>query len=1614
MLSTRLMRSAAIGVFVLAGRSADHALAEQGKTKIVLIAGRQSHGYGAHEHNAGCVLLGKCLEEGMPNVRAVVHRNGWPSDPKALDGAAAIVIFCDGGGGHVIMPHLAEVDALMKKGVGLACLHYAVIVDKGKPGDYFLDWLGGYYELWWSVNPHWKATFDRLPDHPITRGVRPFSIDDEWYYHMRFRPNMQGVTPVLTATPPNATRQRPDGPHSGNKHVRARMGMPEHPAWACERPDGGRGFGFTGGHWHVSWAHDDFRKLILNAIVWVARLEVPKDGVSTKTPSVEEIEAGQDEPKPKDYDRAKLERQIREWNGPKASTRREIETDWARQDACRLAEIREPGLVRFVETELQWPGVRPDDRLRIPKAAASKLDGALDDPGWTQAAVVEREGPNRPDVSFVHDNERLYVGISMPTGAEVAYRGDPTALDASGAVDGVKNGRYAFHTGHEPNPWWQVDLGESRPIGKIIVYNRLDYAPGLHNADNLRILTSNDERQWTLRHDNKGKHFGGVTGAKPLVVEFAPGAAGEPSVVRARFVRLQIPSGQPIFFHLDEVEVYPPGEAKTNIALRRPARQSSLSIWSRGGLHRGGLLTIDSVKVGLTPRDPVRVSINGAPAPDSQARLRREGGQTRIELALPLSSFAGGFPSQCQPPEGPAIGLAAGGSWRLALSEVGALGFGKNVATIELNGQSRFDPPIELTAESIVFTPQRPERKVCLQRQVAEPQRVQVAFQIADEGPAAVVVTARQGKVVLREGRTFFVEPVERTLARADQIIADGSSPTKGDIASLREQVQGLVGKEAEVGPDPGLRQPLYRQARWLARGIAFDNLRRAADKLVFVKRFTQETYPDVCLNHMPWTSRPGGDICVLTLGACDEAPAVRNVLNGALGPGHVHGMDLSWDATRVVLGYAKARSGEPPKGWRDRRTNFDLRRDEEPIHIFEVGIDGKGVRQLTRGEWSDLDPTYLPNGDIAFVSERCGCSLQCNEYDKDETSCNIYVMRPDGSDIRHMSVSKDGDYLPHALDDGTIAYTRWEYQERGWAHIQSIWAIRPDGTFADAVFKQHLNEPWGLEDIRSIPGGRKLVAVAAGHHTLQAGPVVIVDAARGLNNVDGIGIVTPGVLPPEGGMAGRAVPEGGVTGAGGFYMMPWPVSETTFLASYCYGSQTDPTGYALYLIDVYGTKELVYDDPAISCFVPIPLRPRTRPPVMTDTRDAKSDRAVLAAINVGYGVDGVAPGRIRYIRISKRDQWPYCNTYGGQRYEPDVKSVMVNWTPARVIGTVPVEADGSAHFEVPADTPVYFQLLDENHMELRRMRSFISLQPGETRGCFGCHETRAEAPPTCAAPLALRGAPRVPMPPPWGERAISFLRDVQPVFDKHCVRCHAGMKPAGGLDFSGGLTKRYNRAYDTILTHGLVARSNVGDDAKITPPLAFGSHKSKLVAVLQGDKHRDKARLSRTDWLRLVTWIDANGPYHDGFINKRRAEPAYDLPTDGKLIEQIAAVHTRRCAACHQPSDVTRPDWIDVRAPSRSLFLTAPLSREAGGAGRCKGLVYKDRADADYQAVVGMVQAAVEKAWQHPRRDLMALLPEQPGATPVPAAPAARLSREASDDGVRAGEGMARGAGGL
>jgi len=250
--------------------------------KILFISGSPSHGVLQHEHRAGLMLFQKSLAS-VPGVVTDLHTNGWVQDEKAFENAAAIVLYSSGGGGLPFLRdnRLEKIGALMQKGVGFGCIHYAVEPTREKGQKEWLDWIGGAFEVHWSVNPHWDADFKELPKHPVTRGVKPFKTNDEWYFHMRFRDGMKDVTPILTALAPPTTMNRTDGTHSGNHAVReaVKSGAPQHVMWVATRPDGGRGFGFTGGHYHLGWRNNDQRKLMLNAILWLAKVDVPANGV---------------------------------------------------------------------------------------------------------------------------------------------------------------------------------------------------------------------------------------------------------------------------------------------------------------------------------------------------------------------------------------------------------------------------------------------------------------------------------------------------------------------------------------------------------------------------------------------------------------------------------------------------------------------------------------------------------------------------------------------------------------------------------------------------------------------------------------------------------------------------------------------------------------------------------------------------------------------------------------------------------------------------------------------------------------------------------------------------------------------------------------------------------------------------------------------------------------------------------------------------------------------------------------------------------------------------------------------------------------------------------------
>ena len=734
------------------------------------------------------------------------------------------------------------------------------------------------------------------------------------------------------------------------------------------------------------------------------------------------------------------------------------------------------------------------------------------------------------------------------------------------------------------------------------------------------------------------------------------------------------------------------------------------------------------------------------------------------------------------------------------------------------------------------------------------------------------------------------------------------------------------VRDELATGAESSQQELAAARGHWLAarrilRDVAFANPVIDFSQIVFLTQFTPHTVRNITRSYA-WKHKPGGDIMILDDLA--TGGAALPLLAGRLGSGYVWGLDLWWDGDRVLFSYAKQPNWPPPVDTAhyaiEGENVFELRKIFEPIRLYEAAIDGSKIIQLTDDPyWSDFEPAYTASGDVVFASDRCGTAPQCGSVTYDHTNPNLYVLtrrdsrlstqpNADGLTryepppvIRKFTNSKDLDRYPYSLDDGRIVYTRWEYQERHFMEVHSLWAARPDGSMSDALFKQHMPAPLALRTARSIPGTAKLVAVATGHHTFSYGPVVTVDPAHGPNNASGLRIVTPGVKPQEGPMAGRPVDQGGVADAGGLYRSPWALSEDCFLVAYAYARPSctapagvDSNGFGLYLIDSFGNRELIHRDPLLGSASPIPLRPRLRPPLLPDTAPAdqvnaeeSSGNAVCFVADVYRDVPEIERGSIKHLRIAQHVPWPYDPQHGTLDYLPGIagqRQIAFNsWSPVRVLGTVPVEPDGSAHFTVPADVAIYFQALDQREMEVRRMRSFVSLKPGEVRSCHGCHETRGQTPEAAAGfSLALARPPSTPEPPAWGaQRMLGYEWLVQPVFDRHCLECHGASAPEGGIELSA------RRAADGLLVsyHTLMGSTDDGkpsaavlvstadrfSDSSVTQPKQFGSHRSRLVRVLLDDPlHREQVKLTPDEWTALVTWVDANAPYYDGFLNKR------------------------------------------------------------------------------------------------------------------------------------------------
>jgi hypothetical protein len=682
-------------------------------------------------------------------------------------------------------------------------------------------------------------------------------------------------------------------------------------------------------------------------------------------------------------------------------------------------------------------------------------------------------------------------------------------------------------------------------------------------------------------------------------------------------------------------------------------------------------------------------------------------------------------------------------------------------------------------------------------------------------------------------------------------------------------------------------QQPVDTALKSLRRRAMLDHPSLKFDKLLFVKQeyVAASTYTLQRMRFQP--GNRARNLCLLSPVSADGKVTnlVPELTDGGFGR-----FDLSFDATKVVFCYDK----------------------DEHYRIYEIDIDpktgqrvaGKSLRQLTFGGaeeadtmqryagthcsegYHDLDPCYLPNGKIMFVSTRSQRSVLCNPT----TVTTLHVMDADGKNITCISQGQVNEMNPCVLDDGRVVYMRWEYIDKGFGNVQSLWAVRPDGSASDHVYKNDIVCPGAMIHARSIPDSRKIVTTAAGHHGGLHGPIVLIDNRRHRRTADAMENLTPEIRYPG------LFPMPGSIGA---FREPYAFSEKFFLVSHQPGSvEKNKDGrFGIYVLDAWGNRAELHSDPALSCLQPMPLRPRLKPTDITPvTAAAAKESPKLASMflnDVYQGLPGIERNRVKYIRVMEamnltwNDTWRACKQGDGGAFQQiSVVSNGGDVASKYVHGIATVYEDGSAFFTVPANKNLYFQALDENYMELHRMRTFINLMPGENRSCVGCHEFRRKAPNLrdTARPLAMAHSVKAlyPQPGDTGPRAVHYPLDVQPILDKRCVSCHSGNAPKGNLVLTGEPEGNYfSRSYEALTFNDKLQKkalvsflytSTFGSaSVPLEPPLTFGSHRSKLVEQIRKDPC--KAGLTQEEFIKIVTWIDANAPFYGTHEGKKNIQ---------------------------------------------------------------------------------------------------------------------------------------------
>ena len=682
---------------------------------------------------------------------------------------------------------------------------------------------------------------------------------------------------------------------------------------------------------------------------------------------------------------------------------------------------------------------------------------------------------------------------------------------------------------------------------------------------------------------------------------------------------------------------------------------------------------------------------------------------------------------------------------------------------------------------------------------------------------------------------------------------------------------------------------------------------------------------------------------------------------------------DLSSKQRTVILEDPTGGIRDPQVDYDGRKILFSYRRGGQPYyHLYEIGSDGTGLTQLTDGPFDDIEPTYLPDGEIVFSSSRSNRFVNCHRT----PVATLYSCSGDGSNVHPISTNVEHDNTPWVLHDGRVLFMRWEYVDRSQFSFHHLWTVNPDGT-GQMVFYGNQQDGMAMLDAKPITGTNRVVASFSPGHGRPGhmGYVTLIDPSTGPDNQG----------------AARRISQGGR-----MFRDPFPFSEDCFLVA-------DNSG--IYVMDGRGNTDLVCRQPttekSLTCHEPRPVIPHSRERIIPSRTNpsATTGRLFLGDIYEGRGMRGVERGEIRKLLIL--EQLPKPINFSGGMWPTSVGGT---FTLSRVLGTVPVEQDGSAYVELPARRPLFFVALDDAGLSVKRMQSFVSVEPGEVTGCVGCHEQRLRPPLLQSGQQAFLGR-RPSRIEPIGDipDVFDFPRDVQPIFDRHCVECHNPDRREGQIDLCGDHTPLFSVSFWNLMRHGLVADGR-NERYGNRPPRSIGSSASRLLEFLDGS-HYD-AKLSERDRRLLRLWIDSSAIYAGTYAALGSGMFPVDLPEP---------VFERRCGECHAHKAPAKPlgtgpyfrfgptgpplplvheftDLQQIRGrigyykfgnarppqslcnlsrPEKSLLLRAPLSRDAGGLGLCKQSVFTDTSDADYRAILASILPAKERHDAEKRFDM-------------------------------------------